>query len=185
MKRAISLLLIAGLIMTLFSGCYFGPKHITDVRKYGKVDRYIDFPYFFPESVRDYTVNSYSYTDYSSMDDCYEIFLDLTVTEEQFDDLISQAKAHALFPQEKEAYYAEGYYEIVILNDSYSGEHGGINNVGWAAIEKVIYNPKTYHIVYECLNALDSGIYPLDEVAYFNRFGIDQVEYEESLADKN
>ena len=54
-------------------------------------------------------------------------------------------------------------------------------NVGWADIEKVIYNPETLNIIYVCFHANDTAVYKLDEVAYFNRFSILEEDYVKSI----
>ena len=179
MKKGWATLLIISMITMAFCSCdFFGEKHITDVGKYGDVESYIDFPKFFPETVEDYGVNSYSYTLYSYFDTCYEIYLDITVTEKQLIELISKVRAYSTSAVEKDAYYAEGYYEIVFTDEYTINAEAERANVWNAKIEKVIYNPVTFNIVFESFDAFDSGVYPLNEVAYFNRFGIDQVEYE-------
>ena len=50
---------------------------------YGNWTKYHDAPAFLPDDLDGYTVNAYSYTLYNYLDICYEIFLDITVTEEQ------------------------------------------------------------------------------------------------------
>lgn len=177
MIRIVSLFLV--LVLLLGS---FGTTHIEDPAQYGQIDESIPFPSFFPESVTPFQVNAYSYTLYSYMDVCYEIFLDLTVTRAQLEELLTKVRACA--PEEKQAYYAEGYFELV-FTDVYSlHPEEESANVWNARIEKVIYNPETCHIVFESFDAFDSGVYPLEEVAYFNRFGIDQVEYMRALEKK-
>lgn len=185
MHRLIRFFLAAAMLL-LCTGCDtaelgWGTNHITDPAQYGNVENYIELPEYFPETITEYTVNSYSYTLYAYMDVCYEIFLDLTVTETQFDSLLLRIRSLPDVQSEREAYYAEGYYEI-IFRDSYSintDEHfeNDPANVWNAKIEKVIYNPETFHIIFESFDAFDSGVYPLNEVAYFNRFEIDPYEY--------
>ncbi len=140
---------------------------------------------FMPESIREYTVNEYSYTEYSSLDICRELFVDLTVTQEQFDELIGKARAEAYI--EREAYYAEGHYELV-YRDQYElcypiPEEGAEEErmVGYASIRKVIYNPETRNIFYEYFDMEDSNWYALKDVAYFRRFNIDELEYVQHL----
>ena len=185
MKRLIRFLLAAALLL-LCNGCDtaelgWGTSHVADPAHYGNQGNYIELPDYFPEAVSEYTVNSYSYTLYAYMDICYEIFLDLTVTEAQFDSLLLHVRALPNIQMEREAYYAEGYYEIV-FQDSYSLNpdeqfERDPATVWNANIEKVIYNPETFHIIFERFDAFDSGVYPLNEVAYFNRFEIDPYEY--------
>ncbi|MGN0557985.1 MAG: hypothetical protein ACI4IS_00865 [Acutalibacteraceae bacterium] len=191
MKKTICIILSA-LMLLAFAGCdrVFGKKQVTDVSEYGKAESYVNFPAFFPQSIEAYSVNSYSYTLYDYLDLCYEIFLDISATEEQFNSLISEIKSDEGIKAEHKAYYANGYYEIV-FEDNYSINEQNdtkINSedkslrVGNADIKKVVYNPKTYNIIFECFDAKDTGVYLLSEVSYFNRFGIDQYEYADFLA---
>ncbi|MBO5200085.1 MAG: hypothetical protein J6B93_02275 [Clostridia bacterium] len=170
------------IICVLFTGCDdFGTFHTNDILEYGSEDNYIALPDFFPGSIYNYDVNDYSYTVYSYMDVCYEIFLDVTVPKEEFDSLLERAKAYSENYYEQAAYYKEGYSEIVFI-DEYSINDEKDKNVWNAKIEKVVFNPLTYNLVFISFDAFDSGVYPLDEVAYFNRFGIDQNEYIKHIA---
>jgi hypothetical protein len=122
------------------------------------------------------------------MDICYEIFLDISVTEEQLDRLIADAKSYGEYT-ESEAYYCDGYFEIVFedyyrsSDYVYSEEGVEEKNVGWADIEKTVYNPETLNIIFVCFHANDSGVYDLDDLEYFKRFSIDEKEYEAALSD--
>lgn len=178
MKKALSLLLIFATLLGL-SGCDFGSKRITNVSEYGQVESYLALPDFFPASVEDYEVHAYAYHLESWMDTCYELFLDITVTQEQFDTLLSD-----FIQQGQEAWYASGYYEIVFEDfyDVYEKDGSGEQVVGFADIEKIIYNPELRRIVFVALHANDTGVYPLKDVAYFNRFGIDEIEYAAHIA---
>ncbi len=209
MKKCLSILLALGCTF-LFSGCYgapiiFGPLissgcqslplafvflmmmggtgtyYVTDPAEYGNFETHIETEIgYFPEEISDYTVNSYSHTRYEYFDTCYEVFLDITVSEEQFQMLIAEAKSENRNKYEKSAYYAAGYQEIVFA-DEY--EIYGDGYVGYSTIDKVIYNPETFNIVYESFHAHDTGVYPLSEVAYFNRFGINETEYVKKIND--
>ncbi len=160
----------------------FGSKQITDPLKYGDWESYLQIPPWMPASVKEYTVNGYSYSLKAYMDVCYEIFVDLTVTEEQLEELLARARQSEP-AREQDAYYAEGYREMVfqdeyeILPESLQSGHRYQGQVGRADIEKLVYNPQTLNIVFVCFHANDTGVYDLNGVAYFNRFGIDQEEY--------
>ncbi len=185
MKTKSLCFLILLVISLLLSSCEMGlgSKHIEDPRQYGEWESYLKVPSFFPASLDGYRVNGYSYTLFAYMDICFEILLDITVSAEQFDELIEEARSYNDGYSESEAYYADGYAEIV-FEDSYEAQENAINderNVGWADIEKIIYNPESLNIVYVCFHANDTGVYPLDEVAYFNRFSIREEEYMASV----
>ena len=185
MKKKSFCLLWLLVISLWLSSCEmgFGSKHIEDPQKYGEWESYLEAPSFFPASVDGYQVNGYSYTLFAYMDICFEIFLDITVSAEQLEALLREAASYNDGYSESEAYYADGYTEIV-FEDSYEAQERAINgerNVGRADIEKIIYNPESLNIVYVCFHANDTGVYPLDEVAYFNRFSIREEEYMASV----
>lgn len=167
------LLIVISMLLSL-SGCDFGSKRITDIEQYGKFESYIELPEFFPDSVENYTVNSYAYNLESWMDTCYEIFLDITVSKDQFEELLAGHTGQAA-----ECDYASGYYEVVFEDsyDIFDGEESEDQVVGFADIEKIIYNPEIYRIVFVAFHANDTGVYPLKDVAYFNCFDIDENEY--------
>ena len=175
--RSVTMAIILLMLLSL-SGCDFGSKRITDVEQYGQLESYIALPEFFPDSVEGYTLNAYAYNLESWMDTCYEIFLDIIVSKDQFDKLLSDRTGQAA-----ECYYASGYYEVVFEDsyDLFDGEENGDQVVGFADIEKIIYNPETYRIVFVAFHANDTGVYPLKDVAYFNCFDIDENEYVEHL----
>ncbi len=179
MKNLFKIMSITLTIIVLLTGCSdFGTVHTEDPLEYGNEDNYISLPEFFPGSIYNYIVNNYSYTVYSYMDVCHEIFLDVTVPKEDFDNILNRVKDYSAEFYEQAAYYAEGYSEIVFTDEySINEKRKKDKNVWNAKIEKVIFNPLTYNIVFVSFDAFDSGVYPLDEVAYFNKFNIDQNEY--------
>ncbi len=138
---------------------------------------------FFPENLDEYTVNRYAYTYHVDWDVGEETFLDLTVTQEQFDELIESARKVGYI--EREAYYAEGYYEI-IYNDYYEREYepleeGEVPAVYEADIIKLVYNPETLNVVCERLYVQGPWVYGVEEICYFNRFNLDEKEYVKHL----
>ena len=92
----------------------------------------------------------------------------------QFEELLS-----GVLEQGRECYYSEGFYEVIFEDhyDIFTEEEDSQQVVGYADIEKIIYNPETNRIVYVALHANDTGVYPLKDVAYFNCFHIDETEY--------
>lgn len=152
---------------------------------YGNWTKYHDAPAFLPDDLDGYTVNAYSYTLYNYFDICYEIFLDLTVTEEQFTVLIERAEGYSDARTSRTAYYDEAYTEI-IFTDVYerweAEDNDGAEQVGWADIDKIIYNPDTRNIIYVAFHANDTGVHDVENVAYFQRFGITPDAYVEHLA---
>lgn len=191
MKKRLNLFLISIIFVFMFllSSCntIFGTKYVVNPKKYGKWETYLDVPTYLPSEIDDYKVNSYSYTLYAYMDVCYEIFLDITVSEEQFNKLIADAKSYPDFECEQYTYYAEGYKEIIYEDYYYVYHYEGERqaNVGGAHIEKIIYNEETLNIIYVCFNTYDTGVYHFSDVAYFRRFEISENEYVENLNKDN
>lgn len=173
------LLLVLTLLLSLsLTACYFGDKHTTDPNQYQRNDGERNITYL-PESIDNYTVNNYSYTTYRFFDTCTEIFLDITVSEEQYRQLMENAKKYSKDFTEQTAYYDKNYIEIVFSDDYALDDDTTADerNVGNADIEKVIFDKNKHNIIYEYFYAFDTGVYPLKNVAYFNRFNIDENEY--------
>ncbi len=180
-KQVLSLICLLMIFCLLLVGCDigFGTKYVSDPAEYGRWESYLDVPSFFPDSIDAYEVNVYSYTLYAYMDICYEIFLDITVSEEQMAQLIASAKS-AGSCYEQAAYYADGYRELVFCNEYALHPHPDEDDVPrvWQAnVKKVIYNLQTNNIIYVDLFCFDSGVYELKDVEYFARFGIKEAEY--------
>ena len=163
-----------------------GTVQESDPAAYGEWADHLRIPDFLPESLEGYTVNAYSYILYDYFDTCYEIFLDLTVTEEQFAALILCAEGYSDTRVTQAAYYDEAYTEI-IFTDVYerweADEADGLEQVGWADVDKVIYNPETRNVIFVAFHANDTGVHDVENVAYFNRFSITPEEYVRHLAD--
>ena len=188
-SRSIIKILALGLLIALFSATLiscearklgFGSQTITDPAEYGNFG-VIDAPVFFPKSIDGCKVNSYSYILRLYLETCYEIFLDLTVSADKLDSLVASAKIAGGFKYEREAYYAAGYRELVFCDYYEPGTQNddGNNQVGYAWIEKVIFNPDTGNIIYVSFIANDWSVYSLSEVEYFKKFGIKEAEYTE------
>ena len=182
MKKRLSLLIIFSIVILTFTGC-FGTYHYNSIEKYQQIrkDPFYNAD-FIPYDTDEYTINNFSFINYVYLDTCYEVFLDITVNEQQFDELVLQAKSHGEFV-EQDAWYADGYTEIVFEDDYHLG-HGYFEDcadvtptVGWATIEKVIYNRETLNIIYICFHSWDTCVYEVSDVQYFNHFKIDPQEY--------
>ena len=180
-KPCYRLIILLVAISILFTGCDvgFGSKHTNDPEKYGMWESYLEIPPFLPTSLDSYEVNSYSYTLLAYMDICYEIFLDISVSEQELERLVAHAKEQPNYLFERPAYYSEGYTEIVFEDsyETYQQENEDERNVGWADIEKVIYSTEALNVVYVCFHANDTGVYRLKDLAYFSRFSINEWEY--------
>lgn len=180
--KASALITVIICISLMLCACgTFGKIYINDTDKYGEAHFGVKLPDYFPSDIEGYTVNAYSYRVYSNLDISYEAVLDITVTEEQFDEIIENVKKKRPYYSEIESYYAKGYKELV-FNDEYTIDrsHRAKSeeaSVYHALIKKVVYNPEELRIVFVDFDPFDSYVYPLKEVEYFNMFGIDEEEY--------
>ncbi len=188
--RLVALILTLTLLFLTLTSCEarrfgFGSQKITDPLEYGDFG-VIDAPTFFPEKTEGFTVNSYSFTLELYFETCYELFLDLTVSREQLENLIAKARVQTGFKYEETAFYDTSYREIV-YSDYYAegatDDSTGEKSVGYALIEKVIFNETSGNIIYVSFVANDWGVYSLSDVEYFNRFKIDETEYVKHLND--
>lgn len=175
--KKISFAVITLFLILTISACSFGEEYITDSKQYRRFDGSQTINYF-PENISNYTINDYSYRTYNYFDRCTEIFLDITVSKDEFNKLVNSARRYSKKPVTQKAYYDKDYTEIVF--DNYYGindENAEKNNVGNADIKKVIYNRNKRNIIYVYFKAFDTGVYPLKNVAYFNHFNIKESEY--------
>ena len=175
MKKLLALLLS---VLLSLAGC---EKHIVDTEKYGQVANYITFPDYFPASLEAYEVHGYSYRLYSYMDLSYEIFLDISVEKTEMDRLIADAKEKRSEFFEVEANYENGYDELV-FQDVFTVCGEEAETVGEGMIEKIVYHPDTGNMVFVQIYAVDAGVYPVEQLEYFNRFQIDAKAYAEQVA---
>lgn len=196
-KLSAILSLIVGAVCCLFSfsgcglrscmGCMsivallasFEEVHEEDPAKYGEFSDYVELPTWFPESIEEYDVQGYSYRLLAYMDICYEVYVDVIMSETQLEETLRAAIDARGLRFERDAYYADGFYEFVFEDEymTYETNEDGEKCVGWATVEKIVYNPTTCEVIFECFRAHDTGVYPLEDVAYFNRFNIEEEEY--------
>ena len=190
MKKCLSLFLIFFTAILSLTSC-MGTFRYDSIEKYQRIrkDPFYNAE-FIPYDTDEYTINDFSFIRYVYLDTCFEVFLDITVKEEQFDELIAQAKSSGKFV-EQDTWYANGYTEIVFEDDYHLG-HGYFEDcadvtptVGWATVEKIIYNPETLNIIYVCFHSWDTGVYKVDDIRYFKHFEIDPEEYIEHLPQKS
>lgn len=182
MKKTVSVIIVTALL--LLSACELNHKKTTNPDEYGS-NNYISHIAYFPESIKDYSVNSYSFNSYDGQYTCTEIYLDITADEEQFDQIINTANHSENVTSKKRAFYDKDYTEIVFRDDyteSFEYSEGITGDektryAGSADIEKIIYNSKNRNIIFEYFDAQAIGKYPIDEIEYFNRFDISEDEY--------
>ena len=120
MKKYLSLFLFLFTLIFSLTSC-MGTFRYDSIEKYQLIrnDPFYNSE-FIPHDTNEYTINNFSFITYVYLDTCYEVFLDITVTEEQFKDLTSKAKSYGEFV-EQNAWYANGYFEIVFEDDYHLG----------------------------------------------------------------
>ena len=127
----------------------FGDYHTTDYKEYGDWYNY-KIPAFLPESLDGYLNETssncvYEYRVAFLFDVVSEIFLDVTLDEETFNEKITEFKSLDGVLYEQPAYYDENFVEIVF--DDHYQSFSEENRVGWADIEKIIYNESACEII--------------------------------------
>lgn len=167
-------------MLTLLTGCAVGTIRESSVEKYDCLKEYHDTPTSLPNKIGDYTVNDYSYTLYNYLDTCYEIFLDITVTEEEFNTLITAAKEYSDSYAERTVPYADGYTEIVFCDEYAQGnvdKQDHSEQAGTAKIDKILYNAEMLNMIYVSFHTDDTDVFDMENIAYFNRFTIQPDQY--------
>ena len=193
MKKLLALLILLSIpislcgctyifIMTVVDGAINGfenpivKKSTEDPADYGCYDECVSAPAYLPNSLDGYTVNAFSYSVDSWNDyyTSYEIFLDITVSEEEFTKIINAVNADERTKSSTNAFYGEGFSEIV-FSDTFITEYG--YSIGPSNIEKVIYNSETHEIAFAVLFVGENALRQVSSIAYFKRFNITEQEY--------
>lgn len=162
-----------------FNQVAFGSYYTEDVSEYGDFVKKYEAPDFLPDTLDDVTVVKYCYTVEAYFSRAVEIYLEVTVPEEDFDDYIKDIMASEESHNIKTAYYDSAYTEIIFKDEYeiYEYEEDDMQIVGLADVQKVIYSPDTCTVIFECLYVDESALLYLDQVVYFARFEIDEYEY--------
>jgi hypothetical protein len=162
-----------------FNQVAFGSYYTEDVSEYGEYVKKYEAPDFLPDTLDDVTVVKYCYTAEAYFSRAVEIYLEVTVPEENFDDYIKDIMDSEESHNTKTAYYDSSYIEIIFKDDYeiYEYEEDDAQIVGIADVQKVIYSPETHTVIFECLYVDESAVLYLDQVVYFARFEIDEYEY--------
>ena len=150
-------------------------ENITDPAKYGSFNSSVKIPDYYPESISAYTVSRYYYAMNSAPTLAYEIYLDITMPEADFDALIAKVTSDTRQKTTKDAFHSTDYNEI-IFSDEYEFEYK-YNEVKSANIEKVIYHKTKPRVVFVLFVVEEGGSYDLESIEYFNRLRIDPFDY--------
>ena len=111
----------------------------------------------------------YSYRYDASWDIVYEIYLEVRMTDDEYEREVSKFRAESV-----EFRYAEGYREYV-LRDNIGHVNDDYSHTSSPDIAKVIFCDSTKTVIYELFDGLDP--FNFEDSAYFERFDIDPRTY--------
>ncbi len=150
-------------------------ENITDPAKYGSFNSSVKIPDYYPESISAYTVSRYYYAMNSAPTLAYEIYLDITMPEADFEALMAKVTGDTRQKTTKDAFHSTDYNEI-IFSDEYEFEYEEYQ-VKSANIEKVIYHKTKPRVIFVLFLVEENGEYSLENVEYFKRLRIDPFDY--------
>lgn len=166
-----------GILASPFTNTDSGTQdRVRSPEEYGKFYKKIQIPSYYPNSISEYTVNSYYYAVEEHSELCYEIFLDITVSESEFNTLLQSVKSDGREKKIGTAYHSTEYLEIIFNND-YTPSYSYYGTVENANIEKVIYNEAEGRIIFVLLYVGEDGIYGINEIEYFKKLKISYDKY--------
>ena len=175
----IILLALFALPLTIISatqGSFYYKSHTTDINHYGIYDsEYITIDHF-PENITDdMTPVYYSYYYDNSWDYCYELYLEVKITDNTYEKLKAQYENNL-----KNCFFASDYNEYIISDypHNYINEDGSCY-MNSPDIRKIIFNDKDKTIIYVSICGLDPFYY--ENSYYFKRFNLDPIEYSDYL----
>ncbi len=180
------------------SVCYPETVEVSDIAYYGKFKGNYnnsdvkEFIYsFFPAEIEDYfDVKSYSYRAMRGDAYAFEAFLEFQIEDpQQFQSYVNSITASenwTPFP------YDSAYQEYS-LDDSlrlhpccscrnYKTGETPHYHIGYANIKRILYSEQTQTIIYVALGVWDGGYVTTDFLhIFFDRFGIDPIEYADQI----
>lgn len=148
----------------------------TDPGKYGEFHDEVKLPPYYPADISGYAVNYYSYTIETGSATVYEIFLDITVSESEFAEIISRVNADSREKTIKGAYHSTEYKDIIFSN-KFEYLNDGYTDLDEANIEKVIYNESSRRIIFALLYVEPYSYFDVNDIEYFKRLNIDPAKY--------
>ena len=186
---AIVLLFIGLIILAYIPNRYTETTDIADYGTYtgtyndGFTRAYIDS--FFPESISDSFTNiKYSYKAKKFDTYAFEAYLEFSIDDvAEFSNLIQSIAPNAEW---KPFAFDESFMEynienVFIIHDPEEFEESPDHPIEYAKIRKILYSAKTQTIIYIAIGVYDGGGVGTDYLCvFFNRFGIDPVEYKQT-----
>lgn len=179
-KLAIIILLaLLGLPLTLISAMqssFDAKSHTTDVNNYGIYDSEYMMIEHFPENITDnMTPIYYSYYYDNSWDYCYELYLEVEITDNEYENFKTQYEDGL-----KNCFFASDYKEYVFFDNpqNYINEDGSYY-MNSPNIRKIIFNDKDKTVIFVSICGIDPFYY--ENSYYFKRFNINPIEYSNYL----
>lgn len=179
-KLAIIILLaLLGMPITLISAMQsdFDAKSYTnDVTNYGIYDSEYMMDDHFPENITaEMTPVYYSYYYDNSWDYCYELYLEVKMSDNEYKRLKTQYENEL-----KNCFFAPDYKEYVISDypHNYINEDGSCY-MDSPDIRKIIFNDVEQTIIFVSICGIDPFYY--ENSYYFKRFNLDPIEYSNYL----
>ena len=175
----IILIAIIALPITMISALQsnaFLISHTTDVNNYGIYDdEYMKIDHF-PEQITDNMIPvHYSYYYDYTWDYCYELYLEVKITDGEYESIKSKYESEL-----KDCFYASNYSEYVISDytNNYIREDGSCY-MNSPHIRKIIFNDSDQTIIFVSICGIDPFYY--ENSYYFERFNLDPIEYSNYL----
>lgn len=173
----LSLFANTGCVFVLWSAI-FGTsdisERITDPEKYGEFHDSVNVPAYFPGDISGYTVNNYCYAIEKGTYLCYEIFLDITLSEEDFTKVLSAVTSDGRTKVIKGAYHSDKYNDVIFSDEFTYDLHSYVEK---ANIEKVIYSEEKSRIIFTLLYVEENSFYHIDNVEFFKKLNITPEAY--------
>ncbi len=169
------ILVFIGPILLLLGALDAGRQasYTTDINNYGVYDYPEYMPDYFPKEITDkMTPVKYSYYFDYSWDWCYELYLEVEMTEEEYQSYKTKYENELV-----ECWYDKDYKEYIMSDElnHYNNQDGeDYANGPW--IEKIIFNDDDKVVIFWALCGIDPFYY--ENSAFFESFSVDPQEYE-------
>ena len=183
--KKIFLALVLCLSLFVNTGCSFVligmltrvSDKVTDPQKYGDFHRTVEIPDYYPESLSAYTVNDYCYFIEKNSRLCYEVFIDITLSENEFSEMLSSVNADSRKKSVKDAFHSPGYKDVIFYDEYEFSDETSFDAVESAHIEKVIYSEAESRIIFVLLYIEQYSYYEVEKIEFFKKLKIDPSQY--------
>ena len=149
-------------------------ERITDPQKYGEFHDSVNVPAYLPGDISNYTVNNYCYVIEKSAYLCYEIFLDITLSPEDFTKVLSTVTSNTRDKVVKGAFHSDKYNDVIFSDEFTYDLYAYVEK---ANIEKVIYSQEKSRIIFAILYVEENSLYHINNVEFFKKLNITPEAY--------